>query len=131
MTEACDPLSEQLALHEAGHAVAAVALGFAVSQVRFEELADDEWVGETISTAAHVVPSDPNWVRRRDAAVVALAGREARRIKYPEYDRDWLPFERNDELRARHVLGVSESDAQAALDPIAAQAQQLVFAHRV
>jgi hypothetical protein len=72
---------EPLVRHEAGHAVACVALGFGLYAIKFEEVGnslrvyEDEWRGDT---CAEVPQEDAgrDWCR---AAIVAMAGRAARR----------------------------------------------------
>lgn len=139
-----DPEHEQLVLHEAGHAVVAVALGFELRSVvlRGEESSTflhivDGWIGETNSTAADVTSRHPDMTLKYRSAIVAMAGREGRRLKYPEADAAARPFDEDDRLKALALLR-SISEGQSALlppdsellAPVAEEAKQLVLQHR-
>jgi hypothetical protein len=113
--------AEQLALHEAGHAVAAVALGFDLGTVSLSigdarliagelvtlPLGDIIWwpEGEVVSNASAVRPTNGNAEQCRRAAVVALAGREASRRAYPDVEGQWKGHEAVDRSMALQHIG--------------------------
>jgi hypothetical protein len=84
-------VAEQLALHESGHAIAAVALGFELGTLSLS-VAEGRLIlpgfpwwpeGDASSSACAVRPTNASPERCRRAAIVAMAGREARRPLLP------------------------------------------------
>ena len=108
-----------LTLHEAGHATAAVALGFAFRSIaiRGAESGVVGWAGETNSSAADIGPEHPDGHVRRRSAVVAMAGREGRRLLFPDADADWYCLDLDDRMRALALLGRTRTRKQLLDDP--------------
>ena len=104
---------EVLALHEAGHAVAAAVHGFALGTIWI--VIDALWTpdGTTESGAHDVSPRTHDDVQCRAAAEVAMAGQEARRQRYPD-DR-WKMFDLLDHGDAIDHLGLRRQDTVAVL----------------
>lgn len=90
---------EQLARHEAGHAVATVALGFEVHSVWIEirewTLAGQRVLVPSGLTVSNADPASGEVEDRNRCVIVALAGREARgqRFPGPAADKEWEHFE--------------------------------------
>ena len=120
---------EQLTLHEAGHAVTAVVLRFAVRYVAIRANRYAEWEGETNATSAEV-RADHDADSRWRAAIVALAGREARRLKYPAVDAEWRLQDDSDVVYTRKVMHASRDTAEAICGPVLEEARRLLAKHR-
>jgi hypothetical protein len=84
------------------------------------------FVGETESTASDVTAADADPGLKRRSAVVALAGREGRRLKYPD-SAQWSDLEANDRSRAAALLHSSGQEDQ--IDAVASEARSLVTQH--
>jgi hypothetical protein len=119
MTDDDDALLRELAWHEAGHAVAAVTCGFELRSIDI----DTDWFGRTDSTACDIRPQNPDGELRFRAAVVAMAGRPARRLVSAN-DGWWHELEREDRLDAIRLV------ADAGVPSAAAAAEALVAEHR-
>jgi len=118
-----------LALHESAHAVAAVILGFTLDRVRVvvcEQRLIDTVVmwpeGATDSDANAVRPECGDSGRMQRATMVALAGREAQRRKYPDYGASG--FDRHDLEMAMAHLGLPPQTAAALECVLAPQTEQ-------
>lgn len=121
-----------VALHEAGHAVAAVVLGFEVRSILIEGPESSGpghriygVVGETNSSASDVSTSEPDADLRRRCAVVGMAGRAARRLKHPDAEHDADHLELHDREQVTALLGGDEE-----LDAVSREAAELIEAHR-
>jgi hypothetical protein len=120
-------MAHQLALHEAGHAVAAVALGFelrtlslTVGEGYLLGLPEVPWLpeGDADTSACTVLPTNGTPDRCRQAAIVAVAGREARRRLYPDVDAAWSRYEAIDRNMAlEHIGFVFPDPVRVILDP--------------
>jgi hypothetical protein len=104
---------ERTATHEAGHAVAVVEGRFDLISVRVSVvegsacgLPSVPWIpsGETLSSACDVKPDGGDNSRRPAAALVAMAGPAARRLKFSQADAFWRQFEREDRFGALRLL---------------------------
>jgi len=119
-----------LALHESAHAVAAVILGFRLDRVRVvvseQRLLGDAVVmwpeGATDSDANTVRPECADSGRMQRATIVALAGREAQRRKYPDHGADGC--DRQDLEMAMAHLGLPPQTAMELEGALVSQTEQ-------
>ena len=128
-----EPMSEvpeELAWHEAGHAVAAILLGFHVHSVEIKDEGSSDFLhavigiaGETHSTASTLAASAPSAVRWH-SAVVAMAGRAAREFRWPDVDEHWANLEADDRKRALALFQRDEAP-EARLAEAYSHAQRL------
>jgi len=111
-------VAKQVALHEAGHAVAMTVLGvrpLALSMIVVEgRLAGFPSVPWIICGLAEPGIRDTDLGR---VAKIALAGREARRLWYasPEIDAGWKQYEQPDVANALHAIGFQWPNSVALL----------------
>jgi len=100
-----------LAMHEAGHAIVADALGFDVRSIELRGEESSTFLnavvgcsGETESGASDVTPDTDDIVLRAHSAAVAMAGREARRLRFPKADSEWHHLDLDDRSKALRLL---------------------------
>jgi hypothetical protein len=141
VNEPHDPELLELAVHEAGHAVGAIALGFTLRSmwIKGPESSSfmntiDGYIGETDSTACDVTFEHPDADARQRSAIVAMCGREARLLGSSDDDCQWEALERDDQVKALRLVAVGKAVSPAEeghlLAPIVEAARGIVRIHR-